>query len=279
MEKEFFQYIHDMSDMIQGSALRERIDRLKPLGHFSKGEDGSWKPIDYQGFTVITPVCPEDKPNALVYETLLAAKKWLMLATSGFQDDGLIVQGGGESKNGAAEDSFVEAPDAALHMTVARLVSGTAFIEGNLEEQEDAFLDCFRKPGLQRPFPLELSFEVKGISVLPQGIIAAMVAPESSADYAELQRFRNLLYVEEDLSRFGVARKRGFQGHITLAYHEKTLSQLARENLLETIQSLNRELFPCPLPFRLHAAQVRRFNNYLGFNREADWPVFQFGGV
>ncbi len=257
MEMNYTDYIVYVNKLLLDGSVRKAVDKLEPLGKFEMRGIGQWEPIYYPGFTLITPVCGEDRDNADTYKKLLTVRKQRLSGNINLS-------------------KCVEAPDQALHMTVARLVSGTVYEANRIEQHTDSFLA--RMQGLFEKLAIsgQLRFEIKGVCVLPQGVIAASVAPKNEADYNCLQNLRDFLYSDKTLQAFGVERKREFVGHISLFYVEKELDNMEKQILHDTIIHINRQFFAEPLPFRIRKAEVRKFNNFLHFDREENWPVFEF---
>ncbi|HWQ43810.1 MAG TPA: hypothetical protein VN456_17510, partial [Desulfosporosinus sp.] len=121
-----------------------------------------------------------------------------------------------------------------------------------------------------------VKYEVKGLSVFPQGVIAAIVSPVTENDYQRLQALRDYLYTDKVLKNLGVERKRSFYGHITLFYIEEKLSGKDRRMLADAVIDINKRFFSTPLPFNLTRAEVRKFNNFSEFYRRDYWPVYVF---
>lgn len=256
VEKTFKEYARFINDTIKEETIKKNMAANGLVGHFSIEENGTFKPRNYPGFTLITPTYGDDADNSALYKILTS-----------IQDN---------INRKLSSRKYVTAPESALHMTVARLISGDLFEKNVLYSKERELLEAFRLvfsklPALQYP-----ELEIKGISFMPQGIIAAMVTAKDEASYYRLQSFRDVIYSDKALCEFGVERKRGFKGHITLMYIEKELTADEKAILAETIIQANIVHFSKPYPFHLSRAEVRRFNNYLGFTREENWPSIEF---
>lgn len=171
---------------------------------------------------------------------------------------------------------IVPAPARAFHMTVARLISGEAFARNIMGLREDDFLENLRKSLAKAPNLERLNFEIKGISILPQGVIAGLVSPMSEKDYQVLQNFRDLLYSDQALKTWGVERRRGFQGHITLFYIEDELSSQERMALADCLVEFNQRYFSHAVPFPISRIEIRKFDNFMKFYRLEDWPSYDF---
>jgi|GEM_PF-2346631 len=256
MEKSYTDYIRQARSLVTEENIRLSLDTGKTLGHFSLPEGGSWQAADYRGYTLITPPFPEDKENQNTYEVLSDVQKCL-----------------GEFIN---PRKIVAVPDQALHMTVARLVSGEVYKHKLAGTRDEGFLTAMTLALAGLTIPGKLRFEVSGISVYPSGVIVAVVAPASEQDYERLQKLRDHIYADKELQELGVERRRGFSGHITLYYIEAELAADEKAALAAAIAAVNQAFFAEPLPFTLQRAEVRGFDNFFGFYRQESWPTFEF---
>ena len=256
MEMSFAEYMMYINDMLKEDAIREAVNSLKPLGKFTMSDKGLWEPVHYAGYTLITPTSINDCDNSHSYSVLLDVKKGLS-----------------EHINFS---KCVEAPNNALHMTVARLISGEAFESTIKGINESKFLNYLKVLFSKLAISGQLKFEIKGISVFTQGVIAAVVSPVHKDDYLCLQDFRDYIYTDKKIKEFGVERKRNFNGHITLFYIEKELNIEEKKKLSDAIIETNKNIITKNLHFFLSRVEVRRFNNFLSFDREEDWAVFEF---
>ena len=255
MEMGYSDYVRFMEEHLTGKEIRQSADKVKPFGKF-KMNDGHWEPDYYPGYTLIAPIGKNDVNNAATYNVLVEI---------------IGIMAGCLDKTKA-----LPAPSAALHMTVARLVSDEIFKDMILDKREKELLWAFDRAFKAYPSSGPLMFEATGILILPSGVIAASISPASEEDYRRLQRFRDHIYSDERLAGYGIERKRGFKGHITLVYIEGILTPGEREALADCLIRINRKYFSKPLPFTLTKAEVRQFESFLEFYCQDDWPVFNF---
>jgi hypothetical protein len=272
MEKSYQDYIRLENGLLSDKAMREAAHQMKTLGKFKKceindGEEGSeeieeggaveWEAIPYEGYTLITPTFFDDQNNEACYSRL-----------KNIQD--VILNLSLISK--PAYKQFVAAPAEAFHMTLARLISDDMYTQRLQNTREDDFLAALSRLFEAMPSSGSLNFEVRGIALF-HGVIAALVAPATEQDYQRLQEFRDSIYNDPELTELGVERKRGFNGHISLLYLEEDLSGADREILAAQISDINQKFFAKPLLFTVIRGEVRKFNNFLRFYREEEWPV------
>lgn len=77
-----------------------------------------------------------------------------------------------------------------------------------------------------------------------------------------------------ELIHLGVERKRAFNGHISLLYIEENLTDDDRRALADLLIAINDQFFQTPLPYNIAQAEVRKFNNFLSYYRQDDWPIY-----
>ena len=256
MEKTFQEYTRFINEIVTEEIIKKNIAKIGTVGHFVIAEDGTFKTRFYPGFTLITPTYSDDADNLSLYKTLVEVRDTIVKQISSLK--------------------CVKAPDSALHMTVARLISGELFEKSILNIRENEVLDALETVFSKSQAEPGMKFQIEGISILPQGIIAAMVTAEDESGYNQLQSLRDSIYSDKVLSEIGIERKRGFTGHITLMYIEKELTAKEKKDIVESLIQVNGFYFLNPHPFYLNRAEVRRFDNYLDFYREEDWPLIAF---
>lgn len=256
MELNYPDYMEYAQNAVKNETIRNNVGKVKTLGQFKKTDEGLWEPAHYAGYTMITPTYGDDEANQASLNTLKVIKQKI----SGFMNP----------------SKTVAAPDNALHMTAARLISGEVFEKSRLQERENKFFNALSQAFNQIHIAGPLQFEIIGLTVFLQGVVAAAVSPVRKEDYISLQLFRDSIYSNDALTGFGVERKRGFNGHISLFYIEEALPQEDKDILAKTIASANECYFSKPLSYQITCAQVRKFDHFLKFYRRHNWPVYRF---
>lgn len=259
MEKNYLQYVSQTKSLLTPEGLWENIRRLRPLGHFIKDPEGRWQPLHYPGYTLITPVFPDETVNIKTYCILGDIQQIL------FRD-----------LNPA---KVVPAPLSAFHATIARLISGTDYENRMRNGRNGEFLNEMAAVLSDIPVLKPVKMEFRGVSVSPNGVIMALLDPATEDDYQRLIALRKYIYANKPLQNLGVEPKRLFLGHVTLAYIEDVFNWEDQKTLMELLTALNERFFQSPPPFEITRAEVRRFENYLSFVREDNWPCYQFADV
>jgi len=256
MEMNYVDYQKHVENVLKEESIGEFANQLKIFGKFQESNDGSWEPVPYSGYTLMTPTSQDDTENAGFYRLFNDIREKLFWK--------IIVPG------------IVWAPTIALHLTIGRLISGTDFASNIMNSREDEFLLALRQlfSQISTSNINSLKYQVRGLSIFPQGVIAAIVSPVTEDDYQRLQAFRDDLYTDKVLKSIGVERKRSFHGHITLFYIEEKLSEKERRMLANAVTDINKSFFSTPLPFNLSRVEVRKFDNFSDFYRQDHWPVY-----
>lgn len=256
MEKNHISYNQHIDFLISPKGISENASSIVPLGQFLSQSNGNWSPAPYVGYTCITPTYPNDILNLSTYKILLDIH-------------GLLCQN-------LPHEVYVPAPSSALHMTVARLISGEVFKEKIKDGQDYKFITKIQDLFSSMPQYKSIHMEIRGISLFQQGVIAASIACCNTSDFEELMSFRDFIYTDVDLIPMGVERKRGFNGHITLGYIENMLTNIDKAYLTDLLVDINKKHISRPLPFQLTRAELRKFDNFLDFYRQEDWPFYTF---
>jgi len=253
MEMNYVDYLKHVENVLKEETIRKCVSQMKTVGKFQESSDGLWEPVQYSGYTLITPTLLDDRENTAFYRILCGIREELFW--------NILVPG------------IVWAPTIALHLTIGRLISGDVFANRVMNSREEALLFALSQLFSQISSSSSLKYEVKGLSVSPQGIIAAIVSPITEDDYQRLQGFRDYLYTDKVIKHLGVERKSSFQGHITLFYIEEELSEKDQKMLTDAVTDINKRFFIKPLLFNLTQAEVRKFDNFSEFYRRDHWPV------
>ncbi|ATW26645.1 hypothetical protein [Candidatus Formimonas warabiya] len=256
MEMNYEDYCRHADQMVEEKFICTAAGELGPLGKFHKREDGAWEPVPYAGYSIITPTFLEDRANASFYQALCPMQAAFRHMISSVE--------------------VVEAPLGALHMTVARLISGDVFVRRLKDSREEELLLALNRLFSARMSTGPLMYQVKGWSFFPQGVLAAVVSPLTRADFGPLLAFRDGVYADKALCDLGVERKRGFDGHISLYYIEEHLPPAQKKILADAVREINKKFFAHPLPFHVTRAEVRRFHDFTGYCRSAAWPAYVF---
>lgn len=259
LEMNYKNYIKFVEDIIGADTIRYIAGQVRALGKFQISNSGQWEPFSHAGYTIITPPFTDDIENEGFYKKLIAIRE--------------------ELSRHMVSPKILAAPVSALHMTVARLVSGDVLESIRQDAYEETVFSALEQVFSKIAAPGYLQFVVKGISILPHGIVAAIVSPVTEYDYQCLQTFRNYIYDDKLLANLGIERKRVFKGHFTLFYIEGELSENDRRYIADLISYINNKFFNAPLQYTLARAEVRKFDNYLSFYRKNMWPVFEFDKI
>lgn len=256
MEKTYGEYNNLIESLLTMEKQGENIRALRPLGHFIKDGGGQWRPLFYPGYTLITPTFQSETVNIGTYCALGDIQQILLQKLNPLK--------------------VIPAPISAFHATVARLISGTDYENRMKNGGDNEFLNEIATALSDIPVLKPVRMTVRGLSVSYNGVIMALISPETEDDYHRLMNVRNYIYQNKLLQSLGVEPKRLFLGHVTLAYVEEIFGWDDQKDLMEILTALNARFFEAPLPFVISRAEVRQFDNYLNFTREKNWPTYRF---
>lgn len=257
MEDSFTDYNQRIEYNLDDTVIREISRKTKGLANrFQRSDSGEWKPVNYPGYTIITPTFEDDIDNIRTYTRLGDVQQILLQRLDLFK--------------------YAPAPITSFHLTIADLIAGRSY-ENHVFGTKEQILQQVLFSRIIPPTPLNpILMKVRGVSLFTMGAIVALVAAIDKSGYDRLISFRDSIYDNGLLRDFGVERKFKFTGHITLAYIEGMLSERDQNWLAETLIDINKRFFTNSLQFNIKRAEVRKFDNMLRYYRQEAWKVFNF---
>jgi len=257
MEDGFDAYNQRIESMLHDEAISDRACKAKgPAGRFKMDDAENWEPMEHPGYTVITPSFEDESHNVKTYARLGDIQHVLLKQLT--------------------LSKLAPAPVTAFHITVADLVAGEVYKNRVKGASEQELLQALSSIFSQLILAGPMCMKVLGVSLFTSGFIIAVVGAVTEEGYERLVLLRNAIYRDERLRALGVERKFKFTGHITLAYVEEALSRQDQGRLAGALMAINQRFFDNPLPLYLARAEVRKFDNMLGFYRQGGWPVLEF---
>jgi hypothetical protein len=237
---------------------RSQLQHIQRSPKFVR-EGGSWTPVPFPGYTVVTPTGKEDHKNAPFYDSL-AAYQTKLSARLG-------------------QDLFIPVPPSSFHLTLADVIwdsnythsAETPGFDERLRHQiAQSFQNC-------QPFVTNqpIRFQVLGLMVMTRSIALSLAATDEMG-YFNILNMRRSIYQNPGLIELGIEQQYYFTPHITLGYFGD-LGEIDRGQLDTALEEMNEPwIGTAEQEFWVNEAQVRKFSDMYNYDREPEWPTFQF---
>ena len=255
MDGNYQNYINRVVQMTVPSNYKQQLKNIQSSPKFIDG-----KPVDFPGFSIITPPQSEDNYNQEFYQDLEATVSQL------------------KEKLGA--DFFLGLPLESFHLTIADLIWEKTYINAvkenpdfdNLLIVEIAKIFQEYQSFLTEIPPLEL--EVLGLSIFPRAIAVCLSPTEAS--YEPIIKLRQLIYQNEQIMKLGIEQQYDFAAHVTLGYFDKIDGDIDLEKVESAIKEVNDLWIENPANlFQLKQFELRKFTDMINYNRQAEWATIK----
>jgi hypothetical protein len=238
---------------------RSQLQHIQRSHKFERDASGAWQPVPFPGYTVVTPPDSEDTKNAPFYKTLADYQA--------------------KVTERLGKDLFIPIPSSSFHLTLADVIWNGSYTHAAETEGFDAKLRAQIAQSFQKCQPFSINqpirFQVLGLMVMTRAISLALAATDE-VGYFNILNVRRAIYQNPGLIQLGIEQQYYFTPHITLGYFGD-LTPLDRNQLNGAIEELNQPWIGAPeQEFWVNEAQVRKFTDMHHYDREADWPTFQF---
>lgn len=257
MDGNYQDYINRVVQMTLPSNYKQQVKNIQSSPKFVDG-----KPIDFPGYSVITPPWEEENINQEFYQYLQEVQQQITTQLP--------------------SNFFAPLPPKSFHLTLADLIWETDYIDAVKENPDFDHLliseidKIFREyQQLNSNLPT-LELEVLGISIFPRAIAVCLAPTENS--YDPIVKLRTLIYQNEQIIKLGIEQQYDFVGHITLGYFDKIEDNGDRDQIELKITEINDQLVAKNLPvFKLNQWELRKFTDMTNFIREENWGSIKIG--
>jgi hypothetical protein len=254
-------YVNRVARMTLLDSYKSQVEHIQESPKFNPDSAGVRVAVPFPGYSVITPIAAEDSENAALYTNLHQCQQQLLQELN--------------------PGSIVALPPDSFHLTVADLIWNSAFRDASeknpeFEEQlRERITNCFEasKPALADRPPIR--WIVLGFMVMTRAV-GVCLAPTDENSYKQILEFRRSIYQNPDLIALGIEQQYHFTAHITLGYFGDTGPNLERDRLCALASELNDRWLDAPQELSVHRLELRKFEDMNTYNREPDWPVFEF---
>lgn len=253
MDGNYQEYINRVVQMTSPANYEQQLDNIQSSPKFNQGN-----PVEFPGFSLITPPWAEDNINNNFYQFLEKAQTQL--------------------KQLLGENLFIVLPPQTFHITIADLIWEKSYL--NAVKANSQFDDLLIKQ-ISNIFqqynniitinnPLEL--EVLGLSIFPRAIAVCLAPTEAS--YEPIIKLRQLIYQDEQIIKLGIEQQYEFAAHVTLGYFGKVDENLNPEQVKSVLINISDQwLEEVPPLFQIKNIELRKFNDMVTYIRQPNWAT------
>lgn len=253
MDGNYQEYINRVVQMTSPANYEQQLDNIQSSPKFNQGN-----PVEFPGFSLITPPSAEDNINHNFYQFLEKAQTQL--------------------KQLLGENLFIVLPPQTFHITIADLIWEKSYL--NAVKANSQFDDLLIKQ-ISNIFqqynniitinnPLEL--EVLGLSIFPRAIAVCLAPTEAS--YEPIIKLRQLIYQDEQIIKLGIEQQYEFAAHVTLGYFGKVDENLNTEQVKSVLINISDQwLEEVPPLCQIKNIELRKFNDMVTYIRQPNWAT------
>ncbi|MGL5065525.1 MAG: DUF1868 domain-containing protein [Microcoleus sp.] len=242
-------------------SYKSQVEHIQESPKFKPDAAGVRTAVPFPGYSAITPPAGEDSANSALYTNLHECQQQLLQELN--------------------PGSIVPLPVDSFHLTVADLIWNSAFRDASSHNPEfekqlrQRMADSFAasKPELASSPPIR--WLVLGWIVMTRAV-GVCLAPADENSYKQIVEFRRSIYQNHDLIALGIEQQYHLTAHITLGYFGDVGPNLKRDRLCSVLCDLNDRWLDKPQQLSVKRVELRKFEDMTRYDREPDWPVFEF---
>jgi hypothetical protein len=257
LDESYQEYINRVARLTLPSACALQLQGIQQSPKFVDGQ-----PVSFPGYSVITPPAGEDDTNQQFYRQVETLQRQLF--------------------DSLGQDLFIPLPTASFHFTLADLIWDENYrqvvrdnpgFDQELQQQVAASIDEYQADSDDQP----IAWQLWGVVTRPRAIMACLV-PKDQNSYQAVIKLRRALYQNPGIVGLGVEQQYDLTAHITLGYFDRMSDSINRDRLCIVMSQINDRLVESELPeFKIQQAELRKFEDMIHYNREANWAVVKFG--
>lgn len=255
MDDSYQIYVNRVARMTLPEAYQSQVQHIQPSPKFQPAQ-GEIQAAPFPGYTVLTPPWVEDDKNTPFYQYLEGYQQQIIAQL----DPGILFP----------------VPPSSFHMTLADLIWDSAYrhasesptFEADLQQQVARSLQKCKKG--EKP----ICWQVIGVFLRTRAI-GVCLAPSDEGSYERILQIRQAIYQNPDLIALGIEQQYNFTAHITLGYFGEAAAMADRQQLSQTLISLNQQALEVDTPQEIwvHRAELRKFDDMTRYYREPDWAA------
>lgn len=261
MDENFQTYLNRAMRITLPDAYRTQLQNIQESPKFESQPDQGLVPTNFPGYSIITPSKQnESSENQALYDLLEQSQNQLI--------------------NELGASVFAPVEPATFHLTLADLIWDSAYrhakedpaFEDQLQTQIAHIFRACQPISEGKPVP----FQVLGLMLMPRSI-GVCLAPLDEISYGRILKFRRAIYQNHSLMGLGIEQQYYFTPHITLGYFGSVPSLEKRTQFNDRLARLNQPwLTETPQVFKVHQADLYKFDDMSNYYREEDWATFKF---
>jgi 2'-5' RNA ligase len=242
-------------------AYQSQVQYIQPSPKFLRDAAGAIQPATFPGYTVISPPWIDDSGNASFFEHL-----------EGYQQQVLQQLNPG---------LMIPVPAKSFHFTLADLIWASAYRHASENPEFEAKLHAQVAASFKKSQPLiqaekPIYWQVIGLFLRTRALGVCLV-PKEEDSYNRVIELRRMIYQNPDLIGLGIEQQYNFTAHITLGYFGESASTVDRDSLAQQLIDLNEWwLETGEQSIQVQRAELRKFDNMMGYYRQSDWPTVKF---
>lgn len=255
MDGNYQSYINRVVQMTAPVNYEQQIQNIQSSPKF-EGQ----KPVEFPGYTIITPPHGESNYNQEFYQKLTQTQQELV------------------RELGA--DFFVSLPADSFHITLADLIWDNIYLDAVAKNPNFDQLLIKQIESIFKDYKTiykELKayeFDVLGISIFPRAI-AVCLAPKEEC-YESVVKLRKLIYQDEQIVDLGIEQNYEFAAHVTLGYFGNVSDDFDQDKIKSVVTKINDQwLESSPSSFTVEQFELRKFTDMTNFIRQDDWAVIK----
>lgn len=255
MDGNYQSYVNRVVQMTLPANYKQQLKNIQSSPKFIDG-----KPVEFPGYSVITPPYAEENYNREFYQNLQLIASRLM--------------------EELGDDFFLGLPPESFHLTLADLIWEKIYLNtvkenpdfDNILISEMAKIFQEYESSLVNNQSLEL--EVIGLSIFPRAVAVCLAPTESS--YEPIIKLRQLIYQNEQIINLGIEQQYDFSAHVTLGYFDKIDDNLDLDKIESIVKEINDLCLENTAPiFKLKEFELRKFTNMVNYIREPEWATIK----
>lgn len=255
MDGNYQSYVNRVVQMTLPANYKQQLKNIQSSPKFIDG-----KPVEFPGYSIITPPNAEENYNQEFYQHLQ------LIATRLTEDLG--------------SDFFLSLPSESFHLTLADLIWEKTYLNAVKENSDfdniliSEIAKIFKEYEYSIPNDQPLELEVIGLSIFPRAIAVCLAPTEAS--YEPIIKLRQLIYQNEQIINLGIGQHYDFIAHVTLGYFDKIDENIDLNNIESIIKEVNDLWLENTAPiFILKEFELRKFTDMINYIRQPEWATIK----